>query len=106
MEPPPGSARLRHAGAVAGPASSPAPVSLPLVPALAALPPYVFSELDRRKSLARARGQAFLDLGIGSPDQPTPPAIVAALQAAAADPSLHGYPPFRGHPRFPEAAAR
>ncbi|MCU0619026.1 MAG: aminotransferase class I/II-fold pyridoxal phosphate-dependent enzyme [Gemmatimonadaceae bacterium] len=81
-------------------------MSLSLVPTLAALPPYVFAELDRRKSLARARGQTFLDLGIGSPDQPTPPAIVAALQAAAADPALHGYPPFRGHPRLLEAAAR
>ena len=75
------------------------------VPALAQLPPYVFAELDRRKALARARGQALLDLGIGSPDQPTPAPIVAALQAAAADPRLHGYPPFRGLPAWLEAAA-
>jgi LL-diaminopimelate aminotransferase len=81
-------------------------VPLSPVPALAALPPYVFAELDRRKQLARARGHAFLDLGIGSPDQPTPPAIVAALQAAVADTTLHGYPPFRGLPRFLDAAVR
>ena len=76
------------------------------VPALAALPPYVFAELDRRKQLARARGQGFLDLGIGSPDQPTPAAIVAQLQAAVGDTSLHGYPPFRGLPRFLDSAVR
>ena len=69
-------------------------------PALAQLPAYVFAALDELKAAARARGQSFVDLGIGSPDQPTPPPVIAALQRAAADPSLHGYPPFRGAPGF------
>ncbi|MCU0625551.1 MAG: aminotransferase class I/II-fold pyridoxal phosphate-dependent enzyme [Gemmatimonadaceae bacterium] len=81
-------------------------MSVSLVPPLAALPPYVFAELDRRKQVARTAGRTLLDLGIGSPDQPTPAPIVAALQGAAADPALHGYPPFRGHPRLLDAAAR
>jgi LL-diaminopimelate aminotransferase len=69
-------------------------------PALTQLPAYVFAALDELKAAARARGHAFTDLGIGSPDQPTPPAVVEVLQRAAADTTLHGYPPFRGVPRF------
>jgi LL-diaminopimelate aminotransferase len=76
------------------------------IDALDRLPPYVFAELDRLKAEARARGRTYLDLGIGSPDRPMPPAVVEALQAAAADASRHGYPPFRGTPEFLAAAAR
>ncbi len=67
------------------------------------LPPYVFAELDRLKAAARARGAALVDLGIGSPDIPVAPPIIEALAQAARDPSSHGYPPFRGVPRFFDA---
>ena len=50
-------------------------------PALTQLPAYVFAALDELKAAARARGRAYVDLGIGSPDQPTPPGVVAALRA-------------------------
>jgi len=73
---------------------------------LASLPPYVFAELDRLKDRARKRGLQFTDLGIGSPDRPTPAPVMAALQRAAADPSTHGYPPFRGVPRYLESVSR
>ena len=78
-------------------------VSLQQTDVLRRLPPYVFAELDRLKAEARARGDELIDLGIGSPDLPIAPAILAALSAAAHDPSAHGYPPFRGVPRFFEA---
>ena len=68
--------------------------------ALRRLPAYVFAELDRRKAAARARGVELVDLGIGSPDLPIAPGILEALSTAARDPSAHGYPPFRGIPRF------
>ncbi len=71
--------------------------------ALRRLPAYVFAELDRRKAAARARGIALVDLGIGSPDLPIAPGILDALATAARDPSAHGYPPFRGIPRFFDA---
>lgn len=74
--------------------------------ALDSLPPYVFAELDRLKADARQRGIAFDDLGIGSPDRPTPPPIIEALQRAASDPAMHGYPPFRGVPRYLESVAQ
>src|ERR671939_193243 len=72
---------------------------------LTALPTYVFAWLDELKAAARARGARLLDLGIGNPDQPTPPAIVEEIARAYADPRNHGYPPFRGTPRFLAAAA-
>ena len=72
---------------------------------LTALPTYVFAWLDELKAAARARGAKLLDLGIGNPDQPTPPAIVQTIARAYADPRTHGYPPFRGTARFLGAAA-
>ena len=82
------------------------PVPIHILPTLATLPPYVFSELERRKQVARAAGLQFQDLGIGSPDQPTPAAVVAALQDAAVTSPLNGYPPFRGSERLLTAATR
>ena len=73
---------------------------------LASLPAYVFAWLDELKAVARARGAKLIDLGIGSPDHPTPSAIVEAIASAYGDPTLHGYPPFRGTAQFREAAAR
>ena len=74
--------------------------------ALDSLPPYVFAELDRLKADARQRRVTFDDLGIGSPDRPTPSSIIEAMQRAAADPATHGYPPFRGVPMYLESVAR
>lgn len=71
-----------------------------------ALPPYVFTWLDGVKAAARARGASLIDLGIGNPDQPTPQPVIDAIGSALADPGTHGYPPFRGTPRFLAAAAR
>jgi len=75
-------------------------------PRLEQLPTYVFAWLDELKERARARGARLIDLGIGNPDQPTPPAVVEAIGRAYADPATHGYPPFRGTQRFREAVAR
>jgi len=78
-----------------------------LVPSrrLTDLPTYVFAWLDELKASARARGADLIDLGMGNPDQPTPPSIVAAIGAAYDDPRNHGYPPFRGTPDFRRAVA-
>lgn len=72
---------------------------------LRSLPPYVFTWLDQLKAEARGRGRGLIDLGIGNPDQPTPTPVLEAIGAALADPATHGYPPFRGTPRFLHAAA-
>jgi LL-diaminopimelate aminotransferase len=69
------------------------------------LAPYLFAELERKISEKRAQGIDVISLGIGDPDTPSPPEVVAALGAAAADPSTHGYPSNRGRPEFRNAVA-
>jgi LL-diaminopimelate aminotransferase len=64
------------------------------------LPPYVFAELDRLKSAARAKGRQLVDLGIGSPDLPMAPGVIDALDQAARLAGIQGYPPFLGAPRL------
>ena len=78
-----------------------------LVPSrrLTDLPTYVFAWLDELKTAARARGADLIDLGMGNPDQPTPTPIVDAIAKAYADPTTHGYPPFRGTELFLNAVA-
>jgi LL-diaminopimelate aminotransferase len=69
------------------------------------LPPYLFKELDRQKEEVRSRGVDIIDLGVGDPDLPTPPHIIEALAAAAADPANHRYPSYSGMDRFNQAVA-
>jgi LL-diaminopimelate aminotransferase len=69
------------------------------------LAPYLFAELERKIAAKRAAGIDVISLGIGDPDTPTYPEIVAAAQAAVADPSTHRYPTNRGRAEFREAVA-
>jgi len=67
--------------------------------------PYLFAELARKIEEKRAAGIDVISLGIGDPDTPTYPPIVAAAQRAVADPGTHQYPSNRGRPEFREAVA-
>jgi LL-diaminopimelate aminotransferase len=69
------------------------------------IPPYLFAELERKIAAKRAAGADVISLGIGDPDTPTYPPIVAAAQQAVADPSTHQYPSNRGRQEFREAVA-
>jgi LL-diaminopimelate aminotransferase len=69
------------------------------------IPPYLFAELERKIAERRAAGIDVISLGIGDPDTPTYPAIVAAAQEAVADPGTHRYPTNRGRREFREALA-
>jgi LL-diaminopimelate aminotransferase len=69
------------------------------------IPPYLFAELERKVAAKRAAGIDVISLGIGDPDTPTYPPIVAAAQQAVADPSTHQYPSNRGRAEFREAVA-
>src|SRR4030081_2729243 len=69
------------------------------------IPPYLFAELERKVALKRAEGVDVISLGIGDPDTPTYPPVVAAAQRAVADPSTHTYPSNRGRAEFREAVA-
>ncbi|KWX86878.1 aminotransferase [Paenibacillus riograndensis] len=72
---------------------------------LQSLPKQFFAALVARAGMASAAGHDVINLGQGNPDMPTPAHIVEALQAAAANPLNHKYPPFRGHRYLKEAAA-
>lgn len=58
---------------------------------LSLIPPYLFGEIAKLKAAALADGRDLIDLGIGDPDQPTPPPILDKLNEYARDPSTHRY---------------
>jgi alanine-synthesizing transaminase len=69
------------------------------------LPPYVFAEVNAAKARARAAGQDIIDLGMGNPDSPTPPHIVAKLIETVQDPRTHRYSTSKGIPGLRRALA-
>ncbi len=60
------------------------------------LPPYVFNIINDLKLEARRRGEDIVDFGMGNPDQPSPPHVVAKLIEAAEKPHNHRYSVSRG----------
>jgi LL-diaminopimelate aminotransferase len=72
---------------------------------LAAIPPYMFAELERRVAAKKDAGIDVISLGIGDPDKPTYPHIVEAMREAVADPGTHRYPSNRGREEFRQAVA-
>ncbi len=69
------------------------------------LPPYVFAEVNQAKARSRAAGEDIIDLGMGNPDSPTPPHIVAKLVETAQDPRAHRYSTSKGIPGLRRALA-
>ncbi|MCF3947776.1 LL-diaminopimelate aminotransferase [Acidiphilium sp. AL] len=69
------------------------------------LPPYVFAEVNQAKAAARAAREDIIDLGMGNPDSPTPPHIVAKLIETVADPRSHRYSTSKGIPGLRRALA-
>ncbi len=75
-------------------------------PRIKRLPPYVFNIVNELKAKARARGEDIIDFGMGNPDQPTPPHIVAKLTEVAQRDNTHRYSMSRGVPRLRRAICR
>lgn len=67
------------------------------------LPPYLFAEISKKIAAKRAEGVDIVTFGIGDPDLPTPPNILAALHQAADDPANHRYPESEGLPEVRQA---
>ncbi|POP44732.1 aspartate aminotransferase [Superficieibacter electus] len=65
----------------------------------------LFSALEKLAAQIASSERTLIDLSSGSPHQPTPPAVVAALQVAAVQPGNHDYPSFWGKPALREAIA-
>ena len=72
---------------------------------IAQLPPYLFAEIDKKKTEMRKRGMDLIDLGIGDPDLPTPPPIIERLKKASEDSRNHRYPSYEGMLEFRTAVA-
>ena len=70
------------------------------------LPPYLFAQISKVIAAKKARGIDVVTFGIGDPDLPTPPHILAALHRAADDPANHRYPESEGLPQLRGAIAR
>lgn len=75
---------------------------------LGKLPPYLFVTIRNKIREARERGVDVISLGVGDPDQPTPPHVIQALQQAAEDPANHVYPTDeeKGMLKFRQSVAR
>ncbi|HKN09755.1 MAG TPA: alanine transaminase [Pseudomonadota bacterium] len=65
-------------------------------PRIKRLPPYVFSVIGELCLRARRAGEDIIDFGMGNPDGPTPPHIVAKLVEAATKAPNHRYSVSRG----------
>ncbi|MBS3960749.1 MAG: LL-diaminopimelate aminotransferase [Sandarakinorhabdus sp.] len=69
------------------------------------LPPYIIAEVNAMRAAARARGEDIIDLGMGNPDLPPPPHVIAKLCEVAAKPDAHGYSASKGIPGLRKAQA-
>ena len=72
-------------------------------------PPYPYDRLDELKAKAELFEGGVVDLSIGTPCDPPPPAVVAALSTYQSEQatvtSVAGYPPSIGTPEYRQAAA-
>ena len=67
---------------------------------------YYFSKKLREIDQMRAAGKDIISLGVGGPDQPPHPKVIARLAAEAAKPNTHAYQPYKGTAILRNAFAR
>jgi len=70
------------------------------------LPPYLFGQLNELKLRLRQDGADVIDLGMGNPDQPTPPHILNKLIEVAQDRKAHRYSASKGIPALLRSICR
>ena len=59
---------------------------------------YYFSRKLREVAQRIKKGQPIINMGIGSPDLPAHPTVIAALQNALSHPKAHMYQSYQGLP--------
>lgn len=95
-------------GAMAEPETTPAPTA-PALPRISrrigGIAESATLAVDAKAKALKAAGRPVIGFGAGEPDFPTPEAVVAAAQAACADPRNHRYTPAAGLPELREAVA-
>lgn len=72
------------------------PMKIETAERLAGVGEYYFSTKLREIDQMRASGKEIINLGIGSPDMPPHPDVIATLSAEAAKPNNHAYQPYKG----------
>ena len=66
---------------------------------------YYFSRKLREIDNMRKEGKKIISLGIGSPDMPPHPSVVARLAQESSKPTAHGYQSYKGAAELREAFA-
>ena len=66
---------------------------------------YYFSKKLREVASMVAEGKPVINMGIGSPDLPAHPEVVAALKESFDHPKVHQYQSYQGLPELREAIA-
>lgn len=70
------------------------------------VPPYLFARVSARiAEIEASSGRRVINLGVGSPDLPTPQWIIDVLTTTAQQPLNHRYPSYVGVPSFRQAIA-
>ena len=82
------------------------PIDMDLSRRLGGIGEYYFSKKLREIDDMRASGREIINLGIGSPDTPPHPDVIAALAEEASKPGNHAYQPYKGAAVLREAFAR
>ena len=82
------------------------PIQIALAGRLSGVGEYYFSKKLREIDQMRATGQDIISLGVGGPDQPPHPKVIARLAAESAKPGTHAYQPYKGTAILREAFAR
>ena len=66
---------------------------------------YYFSQKLKEIEELNKCGEPIINLGIGSPDLPPHPDVIAVLQSEAAKPNVHGYQSYKGAQALRDAVA-
>lgn len=72
---------------------------------LDSLPPYLFSEIEKRVIDKRKHGVDIISFGIGDPDLPPPDFVLDSLREEVSNPKNHSYSSSQGQLEFREAVA-
>lgn len=82
------------------------PMKMQVADRLSGVGEYYFSKKLREIDQMRAAGKDIISLGVGGPDQPPHPKVIARLAAEAAKPNTHAYQPYKGTAILRNAFAR
>lgn len=82
------------------------PMKMQVADRLSGVGEYYFSKKLREIDQMRAAGKDIISLGVGGPDQPPHPKVIARLTAEAAKPNTHAYQPYKGTAILRNAFAR